>query len=88
MSAKLETFFELKKVTDHDCGLYQIGEIDFVNYAKIREYIAQYGDFGFDQLVNVCIRIMAEAQNQAAIERGRDITGEAMENPGRRRRTE
>ena len=69
MSAKLETFFELKKVVDHDCGNYQIGEIDFVNYAKIREYISLYGDLGYQQLVDVCIKMMSEAQDQARIER-------------------
>lgn len=69
MSAKLETFFELKKVTDHDCGNYTLGEIDFVNYAKIREYVSQYGEFGYHQLVDVCIKIMSEAQSQLYTER-------------------
>jgi hypothetical protein len=69
MSAKLETFFELKKVTDHDCGNYQIGEIDFVNYAKIREYIAEHGELGFRELIEVCHEIIFQARDQRNIER-------------------
>lgn len=69
MSAKLETFFELKKVVDHDCGNYRIGEIDFTNYAKIREYIHQHGQFGYEQLIDVLVLIMSEAQDQIQFER-------------------
>jgi hypothetical protein len=78
MSAKLETFFELKKVVDHDCGNYQIGEIDFVNYAKIREYVSTYGDLGYQQLIDVCVRIMSEAQDQARIERSKEYASQEV----------
>ncbi len=64
MSAKLETFFELKQVIDHDCGNYQIGEIDFVNYGAIREYVGRHGELGYQQLMWVLPRLMTEAQNE------------------------
>lgn len=65
MSAKMETFFELKKVTDHDCGNYRMGEIDFVNFDNIRDYVKTYGDFGRDELYDVCARVMQTAREQA-----------------------
>lgn len=69
MSAKLQTFFELKKVIDHDCGNYQIGEIDFVDYSTIREHIFRYGEMAYQDLVNVCIRMLIEAREQIEIVR-------------------
>jgi len=69
MSAKLETFFELKKVVDHDCGNYQIGEIDFVPYNKLTEYVNQYGEDGYRNLVDVCIQMMEYARNQMIMDR-------------------
>lgn len=71
MSAKMKTFFELQKAVDHDCGLYQIGEIDFVNYDHIREYIASHEELGYRSLIDVCIKIMSVAQDQIIIERNK-----------------
>ena len=66
MSAKMETFFELKKVVDHDCGNYRIGEIDFVDLDAIDQYVEEYGDFGKNEILDACVRIMFKAR-QAAI---------------------
>ena len=49
MSAKTKTFLEVKKVVDHDCGNYRIGEISFVNYEAIAEYIERHGEFGYQE---------------------------------------
>jgi len=71
MSAKMETFFELKRVTDHDCGNYRIGEIDFVNLAKIREHVDQYGEAAYQDILDVCVRITSEARDQIISYRGK-----------------
>ena len=72
MSAKIKTFFELKKVVDHDCGNYRIGEIDYVDYNAIIQYINDYGDFGEQEINRVCIKILAIVQQTAIVRRNRD----------------
>ena len=62
MSAQLETFFELKKVVDHDCGNYQIGEIDFIDFKAINDYVERYGEFGYKELTDCLIRLLAESR--------------------------
>lgn len=69
MSAKLETFFELQKVVDHDCGNYRIGEIDFVKYSDVTKYVHEYGEDGYRGLVDVCIQVMEHARNQLIMDR-------------------
>jgi len=57
MSAKMKTILEVKKVIDHDCGNYTMGELDFINYAAIDEYIQTHGEFGyreFSTFLNKC----------------------------------
>lgn len=56
MSAKMKTFLEIKKVVDHDCGNYRMGEIDFVDYGQIENYIAQYGEYGYSQFLDTLNR--------------------------------
>ena len=77
MSAKLETFFELKQVVDHDCGNYRIGEIDFVDYGAIEKYVERHGKFGYDELITVCTRIMYDAQHQLRKQRIESSNGAA-----------
>lgn len=81
MSATMECFFKLNKVVDHDCGNYRIGALDFINYAAIREYVAQHGDFAWEQLTWVCAKILSEAQDQLLIERmkNQDVGCKALE---------
>ena len=62
MSAEMKTFFELQKVVDHDCGNYRIGEIDFIDFHAINKYIEQYGEFGYTELSDALIRLLAESR--------------------------
>lgn len=71
MSAKMKTFFELQKVVDHDCGNYRMGEIDYVKYDDIAQYVRDYGDLGEAEITRVCIKILHLAQQTAIAERNK-----------------
>jgi hypothetical protein len=51
MSAKTKTLLSVEEVTDHDCGNYYIGEIDFRIYGGLESYLRSYGRKGRDELV-------------------------------------
>lgn len=47
MSAKTETLLSIEVVTDHDCGNYTIGEIDFrIHIGRLRQYLKARGHEG------------------------------------------
>ena len=71
MSAQMKTFFELKKVTDHDCGNYRIGEIDFVNYEALKDHVKKYGENGYKDLAWVLTKCLGESQKAILVYRAR-----------------
>lgn len=64
MSARTEKLFEIKYVTDHDCGNYHIGEIDFGIYGTLREYLKQYGRKGKDDIVQKLAFLIYETERE------------------------
>lgn len=64
MSAQVETFLEIKKVVDHNCGNYRIGEIDYYPLECVRAYINQHGEYGLLQLSHVFNSLMSEAHKE------------------------
>lgn len=50
MSAQYETLITFKQVTDHDCGNYQIGEVDWGIHGTVDRFIDTYGDKGVKDL--------------------------------------
>jgi len=61
LSATTKTFLEIKKVVDHDCGNYRIGEIDFIPRNEVREYVLKHGQFAVDELHRAFFQMMEAA---------------------------
>ena len=53
MGATTETLLELKAVTDHDTGMYYVGEIDWAEHHTLQKYIELYGRKGAERLHKV-----------------------------------
>lgn len=53
MGAQYETLIEIKKVTDHDCGNYKIGEIDFGIRGTLTAYLEKYGYEGKKDILHI-----------------------------------
>ena len=52
MGATTKSLLEVKVVTDHDCGNYRIGEIDFgIHCGEVEDFLKQYGLEGRDDLI-------------------------------------
>lgn len=59
MSAKYKTLLEIKEVTDHDCGNYKIGEIDFaIHVGDLDNYLKRYGYEGKNRIL-VALGVLA-----------------------------
>jgi hypothetical protein len=43
MSATRQKLLEISYITDHDCGTYSIGEIDFGINGMLSDYLKEYG---------------------------------------------
>jgi len=50
MSAQYETLITFKAVTDHDCGTYSMGEVDWGIHGTVDGFIKTYGDKGIQDL--------------------------------------
>lgn len=50
MSAKREKIISFSYVTDHDCGNYRIGEVDWGIHGTFDEFLKTYGDKGIQDL--------------------------------------
>ena len=52
MGSKLETLCRISKVTDDDCGMYRIGEIEGAfSPEELEDYLKRYGEYGESQLL-------------------------------------
>lgn len=51
MSATVKPLLELSVVTDHDCGNYRIGAVEFSIYPNVEAFLVQYGIEGRNDLV-------------------------------------
>lgn len=59
MSATTKTVLRFELVTDHDCGNYEIGEIDIRTSADLPELIAKYGEkYFYEGVTKAAWRIM------------------------------
>ena len=50
MSATREKIISFSYVTDHDCGNYRIGEVDWGIHGTFDEFLKSYGDKGIQDL--------------------------------------
>ncbi len=53
MSAETKRLFEINYVTDHDCGNYHIGEVDYRLDQDFYDYIKQYKRKGKDEIIKM-----------------------------------
>lgn len=52
MSATTKVLMTVEVVTDHDCGNYQIGDVDFsINCELVESFLKEYGRKGFEDLI-------------------------------------
>ena len=65
--------------------MLKLADVHIMDFDKVREFIHTEGEAGYAKLVNVCIRLMNEAQTQIKIERekhgkdhGREVFREAL----------
>ena len=69
------TVLNIDMITDDDCGIYRIGEIDTLPDEAIRNHVKRFGEFGYEEWkrfgINcICvaeaeIRKLRESQHQA-----------------------
>jgi hypothetical protein len=64
MSAEKQTLLEVNYVTDHDCGNYSIGEIDFGINGSIRPYLMEYGLNGKSDIIRVLAYLIYEVERE------------------------
>lgn len=62
MSAQTRTLIEIKEVTDHDCGNYTIGEIDFGIHGTLSSYLKTYGYEGKKEILHILGVLAAQVQ--------------------------
>lgn len=71
-------FLNIEHISDDDCGMYRIGEIDWMPNNKVKEYVLNFGEFGYHEILNMCAQIMAEAR-QGFVEHNLSKSGTACE---------
>lgn len=61
MSCRVKTLIEIQKVIDHDTGMYRLGELSCHCSDVIEDYLLDYGEFGYNELLNMLANIQSEA---------------------------
>lgn len=61
MTARKE-LFSVQVITDDDCGMYRIGEIDTDPQDAVREYVRSNGEYGYQEMLQLGARILEVAQ--------------------------
>lgn len=74
--SRRKLFLEVQQITDDDCGIYRIGEIDTLPDQAIKIHIEQFGEFGYEEckkffiqgllVAETEIRALRDRQNQAS----------------------
>lgn len=54
---------KISYITDDDCGMYRLGEIDWIPNGVIERYVQLYGQYGQHQILEMCSRIIVEASH-------------------------
>lgn len=49
----------IEYISDDDCGMYRIGEIDMLPDHMVTEHINHFGEFGYEQIRDFAIRMLA-----------------------------
>lgn len=60
--AQRKLLFSVERISDDECGMYRIGEIDTLVSENVREYINDFGEFGYQELIKFAAHIIFEAQ--------------------------
>lgn len=53
------TILTVNAISDDDCGMYRIGEIDTIPDEQVEDYIKRYGEYGYSELLDFCTRLMS-----------------------------
>lgn len=61
--AERKELFTVEYISDHDCGTYRIGEIDWIPNGKVERFVMRHGEYGYHQILEMCARITIEAQH-------------------------
>lgn len=56
------TILLVDEISDDDCGMYRLGEIDTIPDGQVQAYIQRRGEFGYSELLNFCASLMASAR--------------------------
>lgn len=71
MGATRKPLFSISYVTDHDCGNYHVGEIDWGIHGTLRQYLKQYGKEGKNDIVSTLSFLICEVVRESnMIEQG------------------
>lgn len=62
--ATREKIFEVSFITDCDSGIYQIGEIDSIISDNVKDYVLRFGDFGYQEMIELASVIIHTARTQ------------------------
>jgi len=60
MGCELKTLIEIRKVVDHDTGMYRMGELSCHCSDVIQDYLIDYGEFGHNELLHMLASIQYE----------------------------
>ena len=82
MGAVTEKIGKISVVTDHDCGNYRIGEIYENPEVMVVEHISRYGEYGFEQMRDYAIQMLASADHCIKQQRAYSVSGQCSASTG------
>jgi aminoglycoside phosphotransferase family enzyme len=57
-----KTVLLVEAISDDDCGMFRIGEIDTLPGEQVAAYIRQHGEFGYSELLDFAVNLIAAAK--------------------------
>lgn len=56
------TILTVDAISDDDCGMYRIGEIDTMPESQVRAYIKRHGEYGYAELLEFGASLLSAAK--------------------------
>lgn len=56
------TVLLINEISDDDCGMYRLGEIDTLPDGQVEAYIRRHGEFGYTEMLEFAANLMVAAK--------------------------